>query len=311
MMRAEIALGTVGFGGRVSKDVARGMLVRAGEIGVSMIDCANAYGDGLAESLLGEALTAENLSFPVTTKVGLLRINGRSEGLAPERILSACDESLTRLRRSSIELYYFHVPDRKVPISESLGAMRDLLAAGKVKNYGFSNYASWEILEAIFEADRLGMKRPVAAQQLYNLLLRELDVEFFRFARNYKVQTSTFSALAGGILGRDHSRSAIPKGSRFDGNPRYERRFWTEAFFARRDQLKAEAAEEGLTLAAFAHAWLFSRDGVDCVVTGPTSVEELDEIARARAHELSKRSKRAVDDLHEAWRGTDTHYARA
>jgi len=311
MSAAKIALGTVAFGSRIPESEVRPMLVRAKAIGIDMIDCANAYGDGLAESLIGDALLAEKIDLPVTTKVGLLRQNGRSEGLAPERILKACDESLGRLKRDAIDLYYFHVPDRRVPLPESLGAMKELLASKKVKAYGFSNYASWEILEAIHEADRLGMQRPSAAQQIYNLLIRELDVEFFRFARRYDVETSVFSVLAGGLLGRDHTRETIPKGSRFDGNPRYERRFWTEAFFARRDELRALADTEGLALATFAHAWAFHQDGVDRVIVGPTRSEELDEIARARDHELSKPTQKAIEALHERWRGTDTHYARA
>ena len=114
----------------------------------------------------------------------------KPEGLGPERIRAAIDESLERLSTSYVEVYYLHVPDAQTPIDETLGAMKDVLATGKAKAWGVSNFASWQILEMMHIADKTGMPRPVVSQQMYNLLIRQLDIEYFKFTARHPIHTT-------------------------------------------------------------------------------------------------------------------------
>src|SRR5690606_21431944 len=119
---------------------------------------------------------------------------------------------------------FLHVPDLATPIEESLSALRSLLDAGKIRSFACSNYASWQLLEINAWCDKEGMARPVFAQQMYNLLVRQLDIEYFAFAAKYGVHTTTYNPLAGGVLTGKHAWGQPAAGSRFDGNAMYQQR---------------------------------------------------------------------------------------
>jgi aryl-alcohol dehydrogenase-like predicted oxidoreductase len=315
-----LALGAMNFGKRTAEPEARRIIDRALERGVVLIDTANAYVDGESERIVGRALRGRRDAALITTKVGLSRLGGemrglirhggQSEGLSRARILSACDESLERLGTDYVDLYYLHVPDRETPIEESLSAIAELLRVGKIRAWGVSNYASWQILEMMAWCDRAGVARPVQAQQIYNLLVRQLDVEYFAFAERYAFHTSVYNPLAGGLLVSGRSADAPEPGSRFDGNPMYQRRYLTEPFRAAAEDYGKLATELGVTLAEFSYAFLASCRGVDSILVGPGSVEHLDHALDGVQRRLDADTLSRIDELHRQHRGTDAVYAR-
>jgi aryl-alcohol dehydrogenase-like predicted oxidoreductase len=307
---AGVAVGTMNFGKRTPEAESTRIVRRAIERGVTFFDTANAYNDGDSERILGRAIAGSRDAVQIATKVGFGRVGGKPEGLSRARMLAAIDGSLARLGTDRVDVYYLHVPDHATPIEESVDAMHEILRAGKARAWGISNYASWQILEIDRIADARGMPRPVIAQQMYNLLIRQLDVEYFAFARSYPIHTTVYNPLAGGLLAGKHARGKSPSGSRFDGNKLYQRRYWTDRMFDVVDALKRVAEGEGMSLVDLSYAWVAGRPGVDSVLTGPASVEHLDAAIDGCKKSLSAAAREKLDELYKELQGTDATYAR-
>jgi aryl-alcohol dehydrogenase-like predicted oxidoreductase len=288
-----ITVGTMNFGGRTPAGEAERIIERALERGLTLFDTANVYNKGESEKLVAAALKGRG---QVATKCGAM-----GEGLAKSRVLAAADESLKRLGRDVIDLYYLHVPDPKTPIAETLEAIEALLEAGKIKTWGVSNYASWQILEMDTLCGALGMPKPAVSQVLYNVLVRQLDVEYFAFARRFPIHTTVYNPLAGGMLAG---------GKRGESNAMYGRRYWNQALFDFAAKVRALAEANGLDLVTLAYAWVAHRPGVDSVIIGPGTLAHLDSAVDACARTLSPELNAKIDELHRAYLGTDASYAR-
>jgi aryl-alcohol dehydrogenase-like predicted oxidoreductase len=184
--------------------------------------------------------------------------------------------------------------------------MEKLIASGKVGAFGASNFASWQILEMIQAS-----LKPRVSQQIYNLLVRQLEVEYFRFARKYGVHTTIYNPLAGGLLAGKVKRDApLESGSRFDKNPVYQNRYLTDRFFELANAFAGLSLEAGRTPVELAYQWVAARPGVDSILVGPASVEQLDAAIDALAKPLPKEIIDRADQLHRAFQGTDASYAR-
>lgn len=318
---ASIALGTMNFGKRTPEAEARRIVDRAIERGVVVFDTANAYNDGESERILGRALAGRRDRAVVATKVGFGRVDGKPEGLAPERVRAAIDASLSRLGMDHVDLFYLHVPDHATPIERTLEAFDHVVKGGKARHVGVSNYASWQILEMIHFCGAQKLARPAVSQQLYNLLIRQLDVEYFRFARKYGLHTTVYNPLAGGLLSgrytgadsealRDADRPKTVKGSRFDNNRLYQGRYWSPRMIAFAAELEVIAREHDMTLLELAYAWVAASPGVDSILVGPGSVKHLDEAIDAITKPVSEELRKLVDAAHTRFLGTETTYAR-
>jgi aryl-alcohol dehydrogenase-like predicted oxidoreductase len=315
----KLVLGAMNFGKRTTETEAHRIFDRAFERGVVHWDTANAYVDGESERIVGRAIRGRRDRVLVATKVGLVRIGGvpagamrdggRAEGLSRERILAACDESLSRLGSDYIDVYYLHAPDAATPIEESLGALATLIEAGKIRSWAYSNYASWQALEMISWCDRERIPRPIMAQQIYNLLVRQLDVEYFAFAKKHGLHTAIYNPLAGGLLA-GHAPGEPPKGSRFDGNPMYVRRYWNDTMHARADEYRRLATELGIGMVELSYAWLASRSAVNSILVGPGTLEHFDAAIDGCSRPLSEEASASVDVVHRSQQGTDAVYAR-
>ncbi len=310
---ASVALGTMNFGKRTSEPVAARIVARALERGVTHFDTANLYADGASEQIVGRALASVRDRVRIATKVGFARVSGKPEGLSRSAIDAALGASLARLATDYVDLYYLHGPDPRVDLSETLDALEAHLASGRIRAWGVSNFASWQILELFQLCEMRGMPRPAVAQQLYNVLVRQLDIEFFRFARRHPIYTCVYNPLAGGLLARAPGPFAPPtKGSRFDGNKFYQSRYWTPRLHELATALDAVARDEGLTLLELSYAFVARRDGVDSVLVGPAEEAHLDAALDACAHanRLSDKGIKRIDALHREYQGTDASYAR-
>jgi aryl-alcohol dehydrogenase-like predicted oxidoreductase len=301
------------FGDRTSAQEARRIVERALERGATFFDTANLYANGGSERLLGELLRGRRDRVQLATKVGLLRRGGKPEGLSAARILEALEESLGRLGTDYVDLYYLHAPDPSTPLAETLDALRPLLESGRIRDWGVSNFAAWQILELNTLADARRMPRPAVSQVLYNLLVRQLDLEYFPFARRHPIHTTVYNPLAGGLLARavEPGAAEIPKGSRFDKNPVYQRRYWSEPLRELTARLQALARESGFDdPVAFSYAWLAGYPGVDSILAGPRTVEHLDAALDAIALTVPDEVRAKVDALYRSFTGTDASYAR-
>jgi aryl-alcohol dehydrogenase-like predicted oxidoreductase len=298
------------FGGRTTEPESRAIIDRALERGLRHFDTANAYGSGKSERIVGRAL-ARVPDALVATKVGLLQVNGKSEGLSPDRVLKAVDESIDRLGRPSIDLLYLHAPDHATPLDETLGAVAQVLASGRVKELGVSNYAAWEILEICALCDARGIPRPRTSQVLLNLAIRQIEIEYTRFAAKYGIHSTVYNPLAGGLFARPLEYGAAPPpGSRFDLQSFYRARYWSERLFAFAEACRALASQNGLSLIELAYAWLARHPGVDSVLAGPATVAHLDAAIDGCAKTLTPDLVGQLRDLQRSFDGTNATYAR-
>jgi aryl-alcohol dehydrogenase-like predicted oxidoreductase len=307
---AQVCLGAMNFGRRTDEAESKRILERAWELGIRHIDTANAYGDGSSERIVGEAIAKRRDEVVLATKCGFGRIEGKPEGLSRDRLVHAIDESLERLRTDYVDIYYLHVPDHDTPIEQTLDALSELFEKKKIRAWGVSNYAAWQILE-MMQRKRSDLPSPRIAQQLYNVLLRQLDIEYFPFALRYKLHTTVYNPLAGGLLSGRHLRDgSTQKGSRFDRNRLYQGRYFTDAMFDRVDALARIAKAEGMSVLELSYAWLAGARGVDSILLGPASTKQLDEGVAACRRGLSPEVRGVVDALYRTWMGTDTSYVR-
>jgi len=299
------------FGQRTDPRESERIVRHALERGIRIFDTANSYNGGESERILGRSLGRDRGRVTLATKVGLGPVPGRREGLSGGAIRLALEASLERLGAGHVDVYYLHVPDRATPIEETIDAVKSLVDSGRVRAWGISNYASWEVLEMNLLADARGLERPAVAQMLYNAVHRQLDVEYFAFARRYPIHTTTYNALAGGLLSGRHRFAEAPlEGSRFHDNAMYQRRYWTQTMFDHVEQLRGVAQAEGCSLVELAYAWVASRMDVDSVLVGPASVEQLDKAIDAVSRVLSEEARARIDELAREWTGTDTNYVR-
>lgn len=298
-----LVVGTMNFGKRTPEAESKQIVDRALERGLDFFDTANGYNAGESERVLGRALKGKQAR--IATKVGIGGNMSAPEGLAPERIAKSIDESLQRLQTDRVELYYFHMPDSSRPVEEAARAMEKAIAAGKARHFGVSNHASWQILEL------QPLLKPRVSQVLYNLLVRQIEVEYFRFARKYGVHTTVYNPLAGGLLaGKLKREDKLQPGSRFDKNAAYQKRYLSDRFFDLADAFARLAAEAGRTPVELAYQWVAARPGVDSILLGPATVEQLDAAIEAVAKPLPREVIAKADELYRAFQGTDAVYAR-
>lgn len=305
---APLALGCMNFGRRTPEPEAARIVEVALEAGITTLDTANLYGDGESERIVGRLVRGRRGAVRIATKVGLARVGRGPEGLSPDRILAACDESLRRLGTDHVDLYYLHAPDPDTPPEQTLRALGALLETGRIRSWGVSNHAAWQILELTGLATRMGLPPPAVAQQLYNVLVRQLEVEYFPYTRRHPIHTTVYNPLAGGLLAGVHQLERAPVAGRFHKNPLYRRRYWQPALFAEVDALRPLAAAEGMSLVALAYAFVRHHPDVGSVLVGPGDVSHL-RAAIDAVRPLSDETLRAIDALSVARLG-DARYAR-
>jgi aryl-alcohol dehydrogenase-like predicted oxidoreductase len=307
--RPALTLGCMNFGGRTPEAEAQAILDRALAAGITTYDTANVYNDGASERIVGQFLRRAPSAW-VATKVGLMRQGGKPEGLSRPRIERAVVESLERLQRDVLDLYYLHAPDPAVEFDELLDAMQSLLEKKQIRAWAISNFASWQVLELIHRCDARHLPRPLASQVVYNLAVRQIEVEYLPFAKRYRLHTTIYNPLGGGLLAGKHQPGEPPKGSRFDHNPMYLRRYWSERMFRFVDGLRAISADAHMSLPDLAYGWAASRAGVDSILVGPASVAHLEAALTGCAVTLPKSVLDQLAALQTSFDGTDARYAR-
>lgn len=293
------------FGKRTAEPEARRIIDRALDAGLTAFDTANLYNEGLSEQVLGRALGARRDKVSITTKVGAWK----KEGLGAARIVASLDESLARLETDFVDVYLLHVPDHATPLEQTLEGLSTVLASKKARAWGVSNFAAWQLGELNHLCDARGVPRPVQSQVLYNLAIRQLDLEYFAFTRRFPIQTVVYNPLAGGLLARQPS-APVPKSARLETNGLYRKRYGSETMRAFATKCAALASQAGLSLLQLSLAWVAQREGVDVVLLGPASEAQLTESIDAATKILPTDLLAAIDTAHREFTGTDASYAR-
>ncbi|MGH3066552.1 MAG: aldo/keto reductase [Gaiellaceae bacterium] len=276
---SRVGLGCNNFGGRVDLAGTRAVVDAALDAGVSSLDTAELYGSGGgSERFLGKILEGRRHKVVLATKFGWGSERGNGSA---DAVRAAIDGSLARLRTDYVDLYYLHKPDPETPIDETLGALDELVSAGKVRAIGCSNFSAAELAEAERAARDHGTARFTVLQNRYSLLERGDDEDVLPLCRELGVAYIPYFPLASGVLtGKYRRGEPAPEGARLAGreiaSDRYDRVEALERF----------AEERGRSLLELAISALASTPGIASIIAGATKPEQVRANAAAVAWRL-------------------------
>jgi aryl-alcohol dehydrogenase-like predicted oxidoreductase len=281
------------FGEGESREEAFALMDAAWAAGVNVFDTAASYGGGRSETWVGDWRSERGAPVVLSTKVfWSVRGDPSDRGLSRDRILRELDGSLARLGADRVDMYLTHEPDEDTPIAETLGALDEVVRAGKVGAIGASNLDAAGLEEALETSDRLGLLRFAWVQNEFSLLRRGVEEEILPICEREGLGFTPFSPLAGGWLtGKYRRGEPYPSGSRMTLRPDPYGDLVNDDTFAGLQQFAAEASARGVEPATLAIAWVLGHPQVTAVVVGPRRPEQLASALAATELELTPQER--------------------
>jgi len=317
---SEICLGTMTFGGdgiwkaigALEQETATKLVKGAFDKGVTFIDTANVYSNGLSEQVTGQAIKG----LPRDELVIATKVFGRMGGYAPQQtpeeqrryantnlwglsrkhIMDSIEASLKRLQIEHIDLYQVHAFDSVTPLEETLGALDELVKSGKVRYIGLCNFAAWQIAKSLGVSAQNAFARFESLQMYYTIAGRDLEREVVPLAKDQNLAILPWSPLAGGFLSGKYTLVIVPTdGSRriaFDFPP-----IDKEKAYDIIDVMKEIGDARGVSVAQIALSWLLHQKHVTSVIIGAKTEAQLSDNLAATAVELSSDDLKRLDDV--------------
>ena len=302
-----VTLGTMGFGGSgwaaavgtIDVEGAKRQIGLARDAGVNLFDTADVYSSGTSEEILGRALGSSREEVLVATKVRMPMGEGPNDaGLSRHHIIRGAEASLRRLGTDYIDLYQVHEWDGQTPLEETLHALDSLVSSGKVRYVGCSNYAAWQLMKALWTADRHGYQPFVSQQVYYSLQNRDIENEIVPACVDQGVGILVWSPIAGGLLSGKYRRDAeAPAGSRHLGE-------WSEPpvndedkLYDTIEELVAIGESRGVSAAQVALAYTMAKPAVTSLIVGARTEEQLADNLAAAELDLSAEELERLDSV--------------
>ncbi|WP_159883439.1 aldo/keto reductase [Paenibacillus puerhi] len=297
---SELCLGTMTFGGATSESDSIEMIDRFLERGGNFIDTANVYVSGKSEEIVGKAIRNRRSDVVLATKVRMATGSGVNQrGLSRKHIMDGVEESLKRLQTDYIDLYQVHVVDHLTPIEETLRTLDDLVASGKVRYIGCSNFLAYQIMKSLGISDHNRYVRFISVQPQYSLVSREMDREVLPLCLEENVGVIPWAPLGGGFLTGRYERGVEPSEGRLTakaGESRWELRS-TEKNFAILDAVKDIAKEADKTPAQVALNWLIHKPGITAPIFGASTLAQYEDNIGAAGWKLSESQWERLDQV--------------
>jgi aryl-alcohol dehydrogenase-like predicted oxidoreductase len=302
-----IALGTMTFGasgdftavGCADVHEASRILGRCLDAGVNLVDTADIYSSGATEEMLGQIIKPHRDDVILATKCRLpTRAGPNGAGSSRHHLVRSVEASLRRLGTDHIDLYQLHEWDGETPLEETLGTLDALVAAGKVRYIGCSNYSCWHLMKALATSERCQFQRFVSHQIYWSLIGREAEWELVPAAIDQGIGVLVYSPLAGGLLTGKYRRGRAPESSArhltdWGFPPVYDR----ERTFGVIEGLVGVAEARGLFPSQVALAWLRGKPGLTSLVVGARNERQIAETLAAADLQLSAEERLALDTL--------------
>jgi aryl-alcohol dehydrogenase-like predicted oxidoreductase len=300
-----LCLGAMMFGawGNTDHDDSIGIIHRALDSGINFIDTADVYSRGESEEIVGKALAGgRRESVVLATKVhGTMGDDVNQFGNSRRWIVKEVEDSLRRLKTDWIDLYQIHRPEIDTDIDQTLGALTDLVSAGKVRAIGSSTFQPSQIVEAQWVAERHGRERFVCEQPPYSLLHRGIEAEVLPVCQRYAMGVIPWSPLAGGWLSGKYAKDGSSPGSsrRAQAMPsRFDMSLPANQAKLEAVDAFAELAEQsGVTLIELALAFVTSHPAVTAAIIGPRTMEQLESQLPALERTLSPDVLDRIDEI--------------
>ena len=285
---SELCLGTMTFGGKgywqaigqVPQDEVNQIVKTSLSKGINFIDTANAYSEGLSETMLGVAL--KDLGVPrqevfVATKVRIRMGPGANQiGLSRLHILDSVNDSLKRLNLSHIDLLYIHGVDPITPLEETMRGLEDVVRSGKVRYLGISNHPAWMVMKANSYADKMGWTKFVASQNYYTIASRDIEREIVPMAQSENMGIMPWSPLAGGFLSGKYTRNNELAGDSrrdaFDFPPINKPKAYDLI-----DLMAEIGKKHNVSVANVALNWVIRQPGMTSTIIGAKNIQQLND----------------------------------
>lgn len=289
-----VGLGCNSFGRRIDEKETHAVLDAAIEAGIDFLDTAETYGDGKSEVYMGSGLKGKRNKVFLATKFGLptSRATDKKKG-SPENIRATIDQSLIRLQTDRVDLFQQHRPDPETPIVETLGALEDLVGAGKIRYYGCSYLSGVQMQTAVDEAKRAGLKGFVTAQNAWSLLDRGVEADLIPVCETHGVVMLPYYPIAKGLLTGKYKRGhAAPEGSRLTDDPDF-----VNADFDLLENLEGYALDHGYDLLTLAISWLGAQPVIASIISGASRPEQMATNAAAVRWKMSAENLKEIDAI--------------
>jgi aryl-alcohol dehydrogenase-like predicted oxidoreductase len=291
-----VGLGCNNFGGRMDYAATKAVVDAALDAGITLFDTADIYGNTQSEEFLGRALGNRRRDAIVATKFGG-RMAGLAGGAKPAYVRQAAEDSLRRLGADCIDLFQLHKPDPETPIADTLGALDDLVRAGKVREIGCSNFSAEQLSEAQ-SAVRQGAAHFVSVQNEYSLLHREPEQGVLAESERLGLAFIPFFPLASGLLTGKYARGVPPPENTRLSQGWAKDAFLTDDRLQKVEALRTFVESRGHTLLELATSWLLQKPVVASVIAGATTPQQVHDNARvADAWRLTPDDLAYVDAL--------------
>jgi aryl-alcohol dehydrogenase (NADP+) len=288
------------FGDRTDEKEAARIVASALEAGVNFIDTADQYAKGECERITGRLIAERRHHWVLATKVGNRMGEGPNQvGLGRKWILQACDESLARLGTDYIDVLYLHRDFDDAVLEEAVGALGDLVRAGKIRYIGLSNFRGWRIAEFVNLCRNLDVPAPVVCQPYYNAMNRQPEVEILPACAYYGIGVVPYSPLARGVLtGKYKPNEAPGEGTR--AGRKYKRMMETEfrkESLSIAQKIKAHAEKKGMSPGHLAVNWVLNNATITSVIGGPRTLEQWQDYLKALEQPYDARAEALVNSL--------------
>ena len=274
---SKLWLGTMMFGDQTDVAEAANIVAAALDAGINAIDTANAYANGESERITGRLIAAQREHWILATKLANPMGPGPNErGLSRRHTVLAVDASLKRLGTDWIDVLYLHREDPTTPLEETLTAVAQLIASGKVHHFGLSNFRAWRIARVAEMCRAMGIAPPIVCQPPYNAMSRQIETELLPCCAHYGLGAVVYSPLARGVLsGKYGVGSAPPEGSRAARNDMriMQTEFRAESL-ALAQRMGEHARRRGLTPTQLALGWVWNNALVNGVIGGPKTLAQ-------------------------------------
>ena len=290
-----VGLGCNNFGWNIDEAATKHVVDAALDAGVTFFDTADIYGGTKSEEFLGRVLQGRRDKVVLASKFGIRIDDSRPGGARPAYIRQAVEDSLRRLQTDYLDLYQLHRPDDATPIADTLGALNDLVQAGKVREIGCSNFSAAQLQEA--KAAAQGGARFVSVQNEYSLLKREPEADVLPECERLGVAFLPYFPLASGFLtGKYRQGQPLPEGTRINAGSGFAK-LLTDQNLALVESLIAFSEARGHTILELAFSWLIRQPSVASVIAGATSAAQVQANAKAADWHLSSEDLAEIDQL--------------
>ncbi len=296
---SEVGLGGNNFGWWANEQTSIDVINHAVDAGINFIDTADMYGQGQSEEFVGKAVKSKRSQLIIATKFGSNMGDKPNErGGSRYYIMKAVEASLRRLQTDYIDLYQIHRPDPTTPIEETLRALDDLVRAGKVRYIGCSNFAAWQLCEALWTSKVNNLHSFVTVQPQYNLLNRRIEAELVPCCQAYGLGVIPYSPLAGGFLtGKYRRGEESPSDWRLSMPSPMRGNIFAEANWDKLTKLEAFAVERDHTVGELALAWLLAKPWISTVIAGARKIEQVSANVAAGEWKLTVEEVAAVEEI--------------